>query len=296
MRRQRAWPTWRGGSAGRAHDAAQHEARHVAVGTERVVSVRVTLAQQPLAWQDPDENRGRFEALLAPLAGETDLVILPETFTTGFTMEVERVAEPADGPTVAWLQRLAHRLDAAVAGSVITAEQGSYYNRLLWAEPGDGLRHYDKRHLFRMGGEHEHFTPGRAAWTVEWRGFRICPLVCYDLRFPVFSRRRADLDYDLLLYVANWPAARAYAWRQLLIARAIENQAFVAGVNRTGEDGCAVEHRGDSLVCDFLGQPLAELAAMPGLRTVELDLQALRAFRERFPAHLDADRFTLCAP
>jgi omega-amidase len=257
------------------------------------MSLRVTLVQQPLAWQDPDENRGRFAALLAPLAGTTDVVILPETFTTGFTMEVEHAAEPADGPTAAWLRQLADRLGAAVTGSVITVQDGRYYNRLLWTQPGGGLRHYDKRHLFRMGGEHEHFTPGRAAWTVEWRGFKVCPLVCYDLRFPVFSRRRADLDYDLLLYVANWPAARAYAWRQLLVARAIENQAFVAGVNRIGPDGRGVEHRGDSRICDFLGQPLAELAATPALHTVELDLQALRAFRERFPAHLDADRFTL---
>ena len=263
---------------------------------EQDMTLRVTLVQQALAWQDPVENRRRFEELLAPLAGRTDLVILPETFTTGFTMEVEHAAEPAGGATEAWLLRLADRLDAAVTGSVITAQEGRYYNRLLWAQPGSGLRHYDKRHLFRMGGEHEHFTPGRSPWTVQWRGFRICPLVCYDLRFPVFSRRRADLDYDLLIYVANWPAARAYAWRQLLIARAIENQAFVAGVNRIGQDGRGTEHRGESLLCDALGAALAELGAQPARHTLELDLRALRAFRERFPAHLDADRFTLCAP
>jgi omega-amidase len=260
------------------------------------MSLRVTLVQQALAWQDPGENRRRFEGLLAPLAGRTDLVILPETFPTGFTMEVAHVAEAAGGPTTQWLQRLAEQLDAVVTGSLIIAAEGQHYNRLLWAQPGGALRHYDKRHLFRMGGEHEHFAPGRSAWTADWRGFRICPLVCYDLRFPVFSRRRADLDYDLLVYVANWPAARAYAWRQLLIARAIENQAFVAGVNRIGEDGRGVEHRGDSQLCDFLGQPLAELGAEPALRTLELDPQALRAFRERFPAHLDADRFTLSPP
>jgi predicted amidohydrolase len=131
---------------------------------------------------------------------------------------------------------------------------------------------------------------------VEWRGFKVCPLVCYDLRFPVFSRRRADLDYDLLIYVANWPAARSYAWRQLLVARAIENQAFVAGVNRVGDDGSGIAHCGDSRVCDFLGQPLADLGDAPSVDTVELDLPLLRAFRERFPAHLDADRFTLTDP
>ena len=260
------------------------------------MSLRVTLVQQPIAWGDPGENRRRFEELLAPLAGRTDLVILPETFTTGFTMEVQSAAEAAGGPTTAWLRGLADRLDAAVTGSVVTAEEGRYYNRLMWVQPSGGLRHYDKRHLFRMAGEHDRFTPGRAAWTTEWRGFRVCPLICYDLRFPVFSRRREELDYDLLVYVANWPAARAYAWRQLLIARAIENQAFVAGVNRIGQDGGGIEHRGDSQLCDFLGRPLAELGAAPAAHTVELDLQALRAFRERFPAHLDADRFTLSAP
>lgn len=260
------------------------------------MSLRVTLVQQPLDWQDPNANRKRFETLLAPLAGQTDLVILPETFTTGFTMEVERVAEPAGGPSAAWLRELTQRLGAAVTGSVITAEEGRYHNRLLWAEPEGGLWHYDKRHLFRMGGEHRHFTPGRTAWTVEWRGFRVCPLVCYDLRFPVFSRRRADLDYDLLIYVANWPTARTYAWRQLLVARAIENQAFVAGVNRVGADGGGIAHQGGSGLWDFLGQPLADLGDAPAVRTVELDRQPLCAFRERFPAHLDADRFTLTEP
>ena len=260
------------------------------------MSLRITLVQQGLAWQDPAENRTRFQTLLAPLAGQTDLVILPETFTTGFTMEAQRVGEPPEGPTAAWLRRLAAELDAAITGSLITTEDGHHYNRLLWAQPDGTLRHYDKRHLFRMGGEHEHFTAGRGACSVQWRGFAICPLVCYDLRFPVFSRRRAQLDYDLLVYVANWPAARAYPWRQLLIARAIENQAYVAGVNRIGPDGGGIEHRGESLVCDFLGQPLAQLGTEPALRTVELDLQVLRAFRERFPAHLDADRFTLSPP
>ena len=258
-----------------------------------MTQLRVTLVQQPLAWHDPAANRARLAALLAPLAGRSDLVVLPETFTTGFSMEVERLGEPAGGPTSEWLARLAAELDAAVTGSVITAEAGRYYNRLLWAEPGGALRHYDKRHLFRMGREHEHFTPGTAAWTVAWRGFTVCPLVCYDLRFPVFSRRRAQLDYELLVYVANWPAPRAYAWRQLLRARAIENQAYVVGVNRIGPDGQGVAHAGDSAALDYLGQPLAEAAAEPALITVALDAGRLRAFREKFPAHLDADRFTL---
>jgi predicted amidohydrolase len=259
-----------------------------------MMELRVTLVQQPLVWSEPAANRERFGALLAPLAGSTDLVVLPETFTTGFSMEVERLAEPAGGPTTVWLGDLAQELDAAITGSVITADGGRYYNRLLWAEPGGApLRHYDKRHLFRMGREHEHFTPGSSAWTVTWRGFSICPLVCYDLRFPVFSRRRARLDYELLLYVANWPAPRALAWRTLLRARAIENQCYVVGLNRVGPDGHGIPHAGDSAAIDYLGAPLAELGAEPALATVGLEAQRLRAFREKFPAHLDADRFTL---
>lgn len=257
------------------------------------MSLRVTLVQQPLFWQDPPRNRARFEALIAPLRGRTDLVVLPETFATGFSMEPERLAERPAGATAQWLRRLAEQLGAAVTGSVMTVDEGRHFNRLLWAQPGCELRHYDKRHLFRMGNEHEHFAPGRQAWCVEWRGMRFCPLVCYDLRFPVFSRRRPGLDYDVLVYVANWPAARAYTWRQLLVARAIENQAYVIGVNRVGPDGGGIEHQGDSRVCDFLGQPLADLGADPAVVTVALDAQALRAFRERFPAHLDADRFSL---
>ena len=255
--------------------------------------LRVTLVQEALRWAEPAANRERFAALLEPLAGATDLIVLPETFTTGFSMEAERLAEPALGPTSEWLMDLATELDAAVTGSTITEEDGRYFNRLQWAEPGRKLRHYDKRHLFRMAGEHQHFTPGGTAMSTNWRGFRICPLVCYDLRFPVFSRRRAGLDYELLLYVANWPAPRALAWRTLLRARAIENQAYVVGVNRVGDDGHRLGHAGDSAAIDYLGQPLAELGAEPAVVTVELDAARLAAFREKFPAHLDADRFTL---
>ncbi len=258
-----------------------------------MTALRVSLVQQPLTWHDPEANRAHFAALLAPLAGSTDLVVLPETFTTGFSMAVETQAEAAGGPTVEWLRRQARALGAALTGSLITREAARCYNRLLWVTPGGAVRHYDKRHLFRMGGEHEHFTAGEAAVVFEFRGFRIFPQVCYDLRFPVFSRRRPDLDYDLLLYVANWPAARSDAWRALLRARAIENQAYVVGVNRTGPDGLGVAYAGDSAALDFLGRPLAELGSHAALVTVSLDLKELAAFRERFPAHLDADRFTL---
>jgi omega-amidase len=256
-------------------------------------ALRVSLLQQPLLWHDPAANRARFAELLGPLAGQTDLVVLPETFTTGFSMEVELLGEAAGGVSLEWLKMQAATLDAVVTGSVITRQDERFYNRLLWAFPSGEVLHYDKRHLFRMGREHEHFTAGQSAWSVSWRGVRICPLVCYDLRFPVFSRRRAALEYDLLIYVANWPSARVEAWRQLLRARAIENQAYVVGVNRTGTDGAGVSYPGDSVAVDFLGRTLSDLGAAAGVATVVLDSAALAAFRERFPAHLDADRFTL---
>lgn len=256
-------------------------------------ALRVTLVQQPLIWHDAAANREHLARELAPLAGSTDLIVLPETFTTGFSMDVAALAENVGGPSVAWLQHQAARLNAALTGSVITVSGGHYFNRLLWVEPDGTVRHYDKRHLFRMAREHEHFTPGRAALTVSWRGLRICPLVCYDLRFPVFSRRRAQLEYDLLVYVANWPAARADAWEALLRARAIENQAYVVGVNRTGVDGLKIPYRGGSAALDFLGRPLLQLGAAALVATAACDLQPLAAFREKFPAQLDADRFTL---
>lgn len=257
------------------------------------MKLRVSLVQQNLAWHDPAANRARFDALLAPLAGHTDVVVLPEMFPTGFSMEVERLAEPVGGPTAQWLAGKARELSAVVTGSLITKDGGNYYNRMLWAVPGGETRHYDKRHLFRMAHEHHSFTPGDKALSLEWRGFRICPLVCYDLRFPVYSRRRPGLEYDVLIYTASWPAARRQAWRALLRARAIENLAFVVGVNRIGTDGNDIEYSGDSAVHDFLGEPLKELGSESAVTTVELDGAALRAFRDRFPAHLDADRFTL---
>jgi predicted amidohydrolase len=258
-----------------------------------VSALRVTLVQQPLLWGDAEGNRRHFAGLLSGLAGSTDLVVLPETFTTGFSMEVERLAEPADGPSLQWLREQAAALGAAVTGSVITRADGHYYNRLLWVTPDGQARHYDKRHLFRMAGEHQHFTPGHEAWSIPWRGLRVCPLVCYDLRFPVYSRRRAELDYDLLVYVANWPAPRADAWRALLPARAIENQSYVVGVNRVGLDGKDIAYSGDSVALDFRGRALAQSGAAAGTTTVEISAEPLQAFREKFPAHLDADRFHL---
>jgi predicted amidohydrolase len=263
------------------------------------VSFRISLLQQPLAWQDAAANRAPFGALLAPLAGTTDLVILPETFTSGFSNEAIAQAEGMDGPTVAWVREQARALNAAVVGSVQLRDGAGVYNRLLFATPDGGLQYYDKRHLFRYGGEHERYAAGRDRLCVEWKGWRINPQVCYDLRFPVFCRNRYNverpeqLDFDLQIFVANWPSARAYAWKTLLRARAIENLCYVVGVNRVGTDGNGLPYSGDSAAIDFLGHPLSEAADEEVVSTMLLQAAPLVEHRAKFPAMLDGDRFSL---
>jgi len=264
-----------------------------------VEDLRVSLVQGDTRWHDPAGNRDMYAALMAPLAGHTDLVLLPETFTSGFSNEALADAEDMQGETVAWMLAQASRLDAVVTGSVQLRAGEGVFNRMLWATPDGGLHHYDKRHLFRMAREHERYAAGRDRLTLELKGWRVCPLVCYDLRFPVFVRNRYGVeapdrfDYDLLLFVANWPAARRYAWQTLLRARAIENLACVAAVNRVGRDGNDVAYSGDSVALDFLGQPQLEFGAEVRVDTTTFSAEALKAHRERFPAHLDADRFEL---
>ena len=255
--------------------------------------LNVTLIQAELIWQNPAANRARFAEQLATLADKTDLVVLPEMFTTGFTMQPEQLAEPADGPTLQWLREQASQTKAVITGSVAVTEAGRSYNRLYWVRPDGSYECYDKRHLFRMAREHEHYVAGTRSIVVDLNGWRICPLVCYDLRFPVWSRRRADLDYDLLIYVANWPTVRRYPWQPLLRARAIENQAYCIGVNRFGIDGLGYEHSGDSVVLDYLGQPILSAPEQPWQGSVTLSYGGLQKFRQKFPAHLDADGFHL---
>ena len=253
--------------------------------------LRLALLQTELVWHDPAANCAHFEQLLARV-GETDLVILPEMFTTGFSMESAALAEPADGPTAVWLREQARRIGAVVTGSLIVQdEDGRHRNRLLWATPEGELLHYDKRHLFRMAGEHEHYAPGEQRLVLTLKGWRIRPLICYDLRFPVWSR--AQDDTDLLLYVANWPAPRRGHWNRLLPARAIENLCYVAAVNRIGSDGNGHPYAGDSQVLDFQGEPLVEAGAVAGIFHTTLSAAALAGYRERFPAQRDADAFRL---
>ncbi len=282
--------------------------------------LRVTLVQADTVWHDPAANRARISEWLREAgrraearagatattdgtardggARGTDLIVLPETFTTGFSNEAVASAESMDGESVAWMRALAREHDAAVSGSVQIREGTAVFNRLLFATPDGALHQYDKRHLFRMAREQEWYAAGTARMIVEYRGWRICPLVCYDLRFPVFSRNRVnpstdELEYDLLLYVANWPARRHEAWRTLLRARAMENLCYVVGVNRAGVDGNGHAYDGGSLVADPVGTNLLECDAAPQVAQAVLSLERLRDHRRRFPAHLDADRFAL---
>ena len=262
-------------------------------------NLRVSLVQGDTLWHDPGGNRAYYGELIASLKGITDLVVLPETFTSGFSNDAIGDAETMDGPTVDWLREQALALDAAVTGSVQLRTAEGVFNRMLFATPDGTLTHYDKRHLFSFAKENERYASGSDRVTVEWKGWRILLQVCYDLRFPVFSRNRFDVerpglpDYDLALYVANWPAARAYPWKTLLRARAIENLSYVVGVNRVGTDGNGHDYSGDSAVIDFLGHAISECTDQPIVVTTTLQAGALHAHRARFPAMLDGDRFSL---
>lgn len=251
----------------------------------------VTIVQADLHWHDAAKNRDHFSKTIESIEEHSDLIVLPEMFTTGFSMDAPALAETMDGETVAWMQEMADKSNAAICGSVIIVDGDDYRNRFICIEPGGAMSTYDKRHLFRLADEQNHYTQGDEIQTFELNGFRICPMICYDLRFPVWSRNRDS--YDLLLYVANWPSRRHNAWATLLRARAIENLSYLAGVNRVGQDGNDLPYAGGSAIIDFLGNDLADLGDQPGTATATLDLDALREFRERFAFHKDADEFTL---
>ncbi|MGY6559514.1 MAG: amidohydrolase [Nitritalea sp.] len=262
--------------------------------------LRVLLVQADLYWKAPESNRARLEEQLwqADAAG-ADLIVLPEMFTTGFTMDAAEVAEVPGGPTSRWLLMLAAQFDAVVTGSIVVKAGLKYVNRLLWATPQGEIRQYDKRHLFRMAGEDAFYSAGEERPVFRLKGWRLLPQICYDLRFPVWSRNRvlADrMEYDVAIYVANWPQARTSAWDILLQARAIENLAYTIGVNRVGEDGHQVPYQGHSAAYDFKGDSLLFLGDAPSTGWVTLDREALRRFRVKFPAWQDADAFQLGGP
>lgn len=259
--------------------------------------LRISLVQGATRWHDAAANRDYYGALVRSLKGQSDLVVLPETFLSGFTNDTLANAEVMDGMGLRWLRDLAREVGATITGSLVVRDGGRCVNRLIWMRADGTHAQYDKRHLFRMAKEHERYAGGNERLIVELNGWRICPQVCYDLRFPVWLRNRYDrathrFDYDLLLFVANWPSLRRHAWRTLLRARAIENLCYCVGVNRVGIDGNELHYAGDSAVLDFLGEPLIQLGLQEQTVTLTLDPTALAAHRERFPAWMDADEFT----
>ncbi|WP_129139908.1 amidohydrolase [Modicisalibacter coralii] len=264
--------------------------------------LRISLVQPDLRWEDPDANCRLLDEQLGGLdRTTTDLIVLPEMFATGFTMNSREMAEPmADSRSVAWLRAQARQRGCVVTGSVAIQEDGDYYNRLVWATPDGDVSHYDKRHLFRMAGEHERYAMGNDRVIVELKGFRILLTVCYDLRFPVWLRQQPrggeHFEYDALLCVANWPAPRRQPWRTLLQARAIENLCYVIGVNRVGQDAKQMDYAGDSMLVDFKGEALIdEPRDEPFIRTGSISHETLARFRDKFPAWMDADRFEVNA-
>ena len=251
----------------------------------------VSLLQPFLVWEEIDANLEQLDRMLADLPGETDLVILPETFSTGFTMHSEKFAESEDGRAVSWMKARASEHHLTMAGSVITRVGEGIFNRMFWVTPSGIGGRYDKRHLFRMGREDLYFLAGNRRPVFHLGDFRLLPQICYDLRFPVFCRNRND--YDVLFYVANWPAPRHHVWETLLRARAIENQAYVLGVNRIGTDGEGVNHLGGTCAWDPMGNAIEILGHQEGVLSAVLDLNKLRDFRKKFPVWKDADRFRI---
>ncbi|HXU25792.1 MAG TPA: amidohydrolase [Bacteroidia bacterium] len=262
-------------------------------------NLSVTLIQTSLVWENAEANISNFDKLVKPIQ-KTDIIILPEMFTTGFTMQPAKNAEPINGQGLQWMKQKAVEKNCAITGSICVEGDKKFYNRLYWVEPSK-QQQYNKRHLFRMGEEDQHYTMGTEKIISTIKGWKILPLVCYDLRFPVWSRNKWQqknnelvADYDVLIYVANWPEARNYPWKQLLIARAIENQCYVVGVNRIGADGNGFSHSGDSVVINPLGQIISHTKANEeSTETVELDYTFLTELRKKFPVGLDADHFKI---
>ncbi len=258
-------------------------------------SLTLSLVQTHLFWEDKKANLAMLETKIMGIVEKTELVILPEMFSTGFSMKPQLLAETMDGETVSWMKRVAAAKKIILTGSVMIKEDGHFFNRLLWVLPNGTLGYYDKRHRFAFGGEHEEYTSGRKRLTASVKGWKINLLICYDLRFPVWARQQSNEapEYDILLYVANWPERRNHAWKTLLTARAIENQCYVVGVNRVGNDGNGINHCGDSMVIDALGSALYHNAAGEDIHTIVLQKEPLQQIRDKFPFWKDADDFNI---
>ncbi|MBK6836215.1 MAG: amidohydrolase [Bacteroidetes bacterium] len=264
-------------------------------------NLKISIVQTILHWENVDANLKHFDEKINSIIEQTDIIVLPEMFTTGFAVDRTTIAEEHGEKGLQWMIAKSKEKNAAITGSIAVKENGNLVNRLYWVEPSGKVLHYDKRHLFRMAGENNHFKAGQEKIIIEYKGWKICPLVCYDLRFPVWSRNKWKMvdgemqaEYDVLLYVANWPEVRSYPWKQLLIARAIENQSFVIGVNRIGKDGNDFAHSGDSAVINPRGEVLTKLIAhQDAIESIEIKAEYLKEFRKVFPVGLDTDDFEL---
>jgi omega-amidase len=256
--------------------------------------LRVTLVQTSLYWEDIQANLLSLDEKLKSIQfGSTDLVILPEMFPSGFSMNAEELYQEMDGQAIYWMKEIAAAKNAVVTGSIIIKEHNHYFNRLVWMRPEGTYETYDKRHLFCMANEQLTFSHGDKKLIVELKGWKICPLICYDLRFPVWSRN-VENEYDCLIYIANWPEKRNYAWKQLLVARAIENQSYVVGLNRVGKDGKDLEYSGDSVLVNCKGEEILKLKPnTEQIETINLSYQSLEEFRKIFPVVMDADNFKI---
>ena len=253
--------------------------------------MKVALIQSSLSWENPKANRNHFEVKINAISGKVDLIVLPEMFSTGFTMNPEAVAETMQGETIMWLQSLAKAKNSAITGSLVIKDNGNFYNRLVFVFPSGEIQFYDKRHLFSLAGEQKIYTSGKEKLIVEYLGWKICPLICYDLRFPVFARNVEE--YDVLLYVANWPKQRVNAWDSLLKARSIENMCYTIGVNRIGIDQNNLDYNGHSQAIDFLGNYLLEPQETDGVFIVELNKEKLTVTRNQLGFLNDRDFFEL---
>ena len=256
----------------------------------------VTLVQSNLHWEDKNANLAMFEKKIMGLVQRTEIVVLPEMFNTGFSMNPKALAENMEGVTVQWMKRISAEKKIILAGSLIIEENGQYYNRFVWMLPNGGSGFYDKRHRFAYAGEDEHFAAGAKRMIASVKGWRINLQVCYDLRFPVWTRQQAkqgEPEFDVIIYVANWPEKRILAWKTLLQARAIENQCYVVGVNRVGDDGNGIHYNGNSLVVDPLGDILYIKAEDEDIYTLALDKNHLNNTREKFPFLRDSDEFQI---
>lgn len=256
--------------------------------------LRVSTVQNILHWENEQANLQMYTDLIKPLVGKTDLVVLPEMFNSGFSMQPQNFAQSINSTTVEWMKQQAKMLNCAICGSIAIKENNSYVNKFIFVHPDGAVDQYNKRHCFRMSGENEVYASGKQKQVIEYCGWKILPQVCYDLRFPVFSRNQAaENNYDLAIYVANWPQVRRKPWLTLLQARAIENLAYVIGVNRIGIDDNDVQYSGDSIVADFKGEVIFDHGDSATINTQTLELDLLKAFRCKFPAWMDADQFSM---